>query len=126
MRMSDGRRTPVTRIMMKKKGYRYMAKKIVLFCAAGMSTSLLVTRMKKAAAEKGKDYEIEAYPVSKYDELASSAAVILIGPQIRFQLNKLKEAHPDYKIAEIPMQMYGMMDGEGVLALAEKLMGEEE
>lgn len=30
-------------------------KKIVLFCAAGMSTSLLVNKMKQAAAKIGKD-----------------------------------------------------------------------
>ena len=30
---------------------------IRLFCAAGMSTSLLVKKMEEAAKEKGKDYE---------------------------------------------------------------------
>ena len=34
---------------------------IRLFCAAGMSTSLLVNKMKEAAVQKGKDAEIEAF-----------------------------------------------------------------
>ena len=37
-----------------------MAKNITLFCSAGMSTSLLVNKMKEAAAAKGVDYNIAA------------------------------------------------------------------
>ena len=36
-------------------------KKIVLFCAGGMSTSLLVNKMREAAAKQGKEYDINAY-----------------------------------------------------------------
>ena len=38
-----------------------MAKKITLFCSAGMSTSLLVNKMREAAKKNGKDYDINAY-----------------------------------------------------------------
>ena len=31
-------------------------------------------------------------------------------------------AHPDKAISDIPMQMYGLMDGKGTLARAEELM----
>lgn len=41
-------------------------KKILLLCAAGMSTSLLVTKMKNSAKEKGIKVEIEACPVEKF------------------------------------------------------------
>ena len=36
---------------------------ILLVCAAGMSTSLLVNRMNDAAQEKGIEVHIEAHPV---------------------------------------------------------------
>lgn len=101
-----------------------MSTKITLFCAAGMSTSLLVNKMREAAAAAGKDYDINAYSLPEFDQEAPKAAVILLGPQVRYALNKLKAAHPDYKISDIPMQMYGMMDGKGVLGVAEKLLGE--
>lgn len=99
-------------------------KTITLFCAAGMSTSLLVNKMKQAAAADGKDYDIAAYSLGEFDDHAAAADVILIGPQVRYALTKLQAAHPDYKITDIPMKMYGMMDGKSVLALAEKLMAE--
>ena len=40
-------------------------KKIMLVCAAGMSTSLLVTKMEKAAAAMGDEVEIFALPISE-------------------------------------------------------------
>ena len=36
--------------------------KIKLFCAAGMSTSMLVKKMLEAADKKGLDVQIAAYP----------------------------------------------------------------
>ena len=38
---------------------------IRLFCAAGMSTSLLVTKMQEAAKEKGKEADIAAFPIQE-------------------------------------------------------------
>jgi len=101
-----------------------MAKVITLFCAAGMSTSLLVNKMKEAAAAKGADYEIAAFSLGEFEEKAPLADVCLIGPQVRYALTKLKTAHPDFKIADIPMKQYGLMDGKGVLEIAEKLLEE--
>lgn len=60
-------------------------KNIVLFCAAGMSTSLLVTKMQDAAKAKGEEAEIAAYSIAEMDSVIDKADVVLIGPQIRFQ-----------------------------------------
>ena len=71
------------------KGVFFM-KKIVLLCASGMSTSILVNKMKEAAAAAGKDYEIAAYSASEAATKAADADVVLLGPQIRFS----KESRP--------------------------------
>ena len=42
-------------------------KTIMLACAAGMSTSLLVANMQKAAESQGKDYEIFATSTADVD-----------------------------------------------------------
>ena len=67
--------------------------KIMLACSAGMSTSLLVTRMEKAAAERG--LECKIWAVSETQLLTEytnePADVILVGPQVRFRLNGIKE-----------------------------------
>lgn len=96
-----------------------MSKKITLFCAAGMSTSLLVNKMKAEAEKKGADYEIAAYSLNDAPKHAPLADVILIGPQVRFALEKLKKEYPDKPIEAIDMRSYGLMDGKTVLELAE-------
>lgn len=99
-------------------------KTIILFCGAGMSTSLLVNKMKEAASAQGKDYEIHAHALSEESKYAPTADAILIGPQVRFELENMRKRNPDRKIIDIPMRTYGTMDGKGALALAEKLMEE--
>ena len=64
-----------------------MAKKtIMLVCSAGMSTSLLVTKMQKAAEAKGMDADIFAVSASEADQHLESKPVdvLLLGPQVRF------------------------------------------
>ena len=43
---------------------------IRLFCNEGMSTSLLVEEMKKAAAAEGTEVDIRAYPINDLDDKA--------------------------------------------------------
>lgn len=102
-----------------------MSKKIVLFCAGGMSTSLLVNRMKEAAALANKDYEIAAYGLGSLEKQAPGADCILLGPQVRYALTSIQKEFPDIPISGIDMRVYGMMDGKGTLAIAQKLMGDE-
>ncbi|WP_373852595.1 PTS sugar transporter subunit IIB, partial [Tetragenococcus halophilus] len=50
-------------------------KTIMLVCSAGMSTSLLVTKMQKAADDKGLDAEIFACSSSEADQKLESNSV---------------------------------------------------
>ena len=97
-------------------------RKIVLFCSAGMSTSLLVTKMREAAAAQGYEADINAYAAADADKHAD-ADVVLIGPQIRFQLTNLK-AKFSCPVEPIDMQAYGTMDGAAVIAQAKKALGD--
>lgn len=98
-------------------------KKIVLFCAAGMSTSLLVSKMKAAAESEGFECFIAAYGLSELAEKGKDADIILLGPQIRYQQSKVKSAFPDKIIMPIDMRLYGMMKGKEILDAAKKAMG---
>ena len=55
-------------------------KKIVLVCAQGMSTGMLMNKMRAAAAKQGYDCSIEAYAVSQAKTKAADADVVLVGP----------------------------------------------
>ena len=98
-------------------------KKIVLLCASGMSTSMLVKKMQEAAKADGYECSIDAVSASAATK-AADADVVLLGPQIRFQKNKIAAQIPNVPVDAIDMRMYGRMDGKGALALARKLMND--
>ncbi|MBR2214911.1 MAG: PTS sugar transporter subunit IIB [Selenomonadaceae bacterium] len=97
-------------------------KKIILLCAAGMSTSMLVKKMQEAAKADNFECEIAAFPTSEAKEKAADADVILLGPQVRFSKGKVQEACPGVPIEAIDMKVYGRMDGKGALDIARKLI----
>jgi Phosphotransferase system cellobiose-specific component IIB len=103
-------------------------KTIMLVCAAGMSTSLLVTKMKAAADEAGDEVNIFALPVSEGVNRLAEVDCILLGPQVRFQKKQVEKALADAGLDKpvdvIDMKDYGMMNGKSVYAFAKKLMGE--
>lgn len=86
---------------------------IRLFCAAGMSTSLLVKKMEEAAKEKGKDVDIVAYPFTEMERVIEGVDVALLGPQVGYQLARAKEIcdPKGVPVDVIPMQDYGMCNG---------------
>ncbi|MDU6409816.1 MAG: PTS sugar transporter subunit IIB [Yersiniaceae bacterium] len=92
-------------------------KKIVLCCAAGMSTSMLVQRMRQEAEKRQLEVDIEAVPVSDFELIVKDADVILLGPQVKFQLKRLQEAAAPLgkPVDVIDMMDYGTMRGDKVL-----------
>ena len=99
-------------------------KKILLCCAAGMSTSLVVQKMQKAAAEQNFECEIQAIPYKIDAPELVSADVILLGPQVRYNLKNVKDRYPDKPCESMDMMAYGMCDGAKILDQAKKLLGE--
>ena len=64
--------------------------KILLACSSGMSTSLLVKKMKEAAEKKGINCEIWAVAQDRVVEEMNKAHILLLGPQMRFLKYKLE------------------------------------
>ena len=90
---------------------------IMLACCAGMSTSLVVSRMEEAAKAQGKeDYKIWAVELGNFD-------VLLLGPQVRHLQRKLtKVVDGKAPVAVIDPVAYGSCDGAKVLKQAEDLV----
>ena len=96
----------------------------LLVCAAGMSTSLLVNRMKETAETKEIEFQIEAHPVGQIEKYGEAADVILLGPQVRYELKNVKAKYPNKPVEVINMQDYGMMNGANVLKRALEIINE--
>ena len=108
-----------------QEGYFIMAEKtIMLCCAAGMSTSLLVSKMQKAAESDGIDAEIFAAAAADADAKLEEKHpdVLMLGPQVRYMEGQFK-SKLSIPVEVINMQDYGMMNGEKVLREAVKLIG---
>lgn len=99
----------------------------MLVCSAGMSTSMLVTRMEQAAKANNLEVNIFARSASEAETIIENEklAAILLGPQVRFMLQQFKEKVEQYHtpVAVINMSDYGMMNGEKVLQFAMEMIG---
>lgn len=97
--------------------------KIMLACSAGMSTSLLVTKMQEAAKEKGIEAEIWAISEVNLQNEIDKCDVLLLGPQVRYILSKAKtfEEPHGIPVEVINMMDYGRCNGKAVLERALEL-----
>ena len=106
-----------------------MSKKtIMLVCSAGMSTSLLVTKMQKAAFNQGLDAHIFAASASEADTNLENnpVDVLLLGPQVRYMKSDFEKRLSPKGIPTdvISMSDYGLMNGEKVLEQALDLLAQ--
>lgn len=99
-------------------------RKIILLCSAGMSTSILVTKMQQAAADQGYDVEVSAHSVSEAVRVGSDADIILLGPQVRFNLSNVQKQLPGKPVEVIDMRAYGTMNGEAVINEVKKVLND--
>jgi PTS system cellobiose-specific IIB component len=98
--------------------------KIILACDAGMSTSIMVTKMKKVAEEKDMVADIQAIPLKFLDENLEGTDVVLLGPQMKYTLEKIQTRLADHNIPVdvIDSLDYGMMRGDKILEQALRLV----
>lgn len=91
-----------------------------LFCANGFSTAMMCKKIQEEAKLHHTEYDVQALPYSKIAEEGKKADVILLGPQIRYNLKKAQALYPEIPVLVLDMQMYGRMDGKSVYELIQK------
>lgn len=96
--------------------------KVLLVCAGGMSTSILMKKLEKHAADKGIDFEIAAVGLGAYKDVCSNYECILMGPQVGYQKDSVAEAS-GLPVEVIPPQDYGLGNCENIFKLINKCLG---
>lgn len=98
--------------------------KIILVCSAGMSTSMLVKKMRESAEERDIKADIDAVGQSDLKNHLDSTDVVLIGPQVRYMEKQIKKQTDPLgiKVEVIDQKAYGMIQGDKVLDQAINLM----
>ena len=90
---------------------------VLMVCAAGMSSSLLVIKTRQAAESTGHTMTICAISVAEiaiYDFATKPVDLVLIAPQVRYKKKSVSEMAGLYGIVvqDIEPTTFGMMDGE--------------
>lgn len=87
---------------------------IVLVCMAGMSTSLLQTKLIDEAKSREIDVSVKAVPIADIDDHVTGADILLLGPQVRYLEKKLKKKYSNIPISVIKMTDYGTMNAKNI------------
>lgn len=95
--------------------------KVLLVCAAGMSTSILMKKLEKHAAEQDIEFEIAATSVGNYQEVCANYDCILMGPQVSYQKDNVA-ANAGIPVAVIPPTDYGMGNCANIFKLIDSLI----
>lgn len=96
-------------------------KNIVLLCSLGMSTSILVKKMQEYADSIGFECSVKAFPIADAEAVGKEADIVLLGPQVRFQLDRIKSL-VSCPVDVIDLVAYGRMNGEAVIKKIQELL----
>lgn len=128
----ETRKTPwhysgVRRVSFLIEARKVKQMRICLACCAGMSTSIVVQKMREAARSCNENHEIWAIEQSHIERNIEKFDVLLIGPQIKHRYQVIRELVPNHiPVAIIDSTSYGRYDGEAVLKQAKQIYEEDE
>lgn len=95
--------------------------RVLLICASGLSTSILINNMRQYASREDK---INACSVNELEFYLKDVDVILVGPQLRHQLKDIEDKvrSTNQIVALMDPKAYGRIDGERLLNQARSLL----
>ena len=92
--------------------------KILLCCNAGMSSSILVKKIRDVA----EDIEVSAVANASIKNEVGKWDVCLVGPQLVFAVDSIHQ-QLNIPVASIEPRVYAMADGAAAIEMAKKLLG---
>lgn len=95
--------------------------KIMLVCAGGMSTGILMKKMEKWASDKGIDLEVKAYGIGEYESHYKAYDCILLGPQISYKECEVK-SNVDIPVDLIQSFDYAVGNVDNIMKQVDKLL----
>lgn len=95
--------------------------KILLVCAGGFSTSILVNKVEKWGKENNQDIEIQAVGKSAYSDVWEKYDCILLGPQIGFAKDEI-QSNVSIPVENIEPMVYALGDAEAIVEQAKSII----
>lgn len=104
-----------------------MSKKMILLaCGTGMSTTMLVKKIKKIVQDQELNYDFHACSMDEANAIMDQEKVdvLLLGPQVAYMENSISKARAPQgiNVGVINKDDYGLANGKNVLTYAETLL----
>lgn len=94
--------------------------KILLVCAGGMSTGILMKKMEVYWKEQNVELEISAVGLSEYTDVCDKYDIVLMGPQVAYRKKEVEVA-TGLPCEAIPSFEYATADCPKIMKIAKKL-----
>lgn len=89
--------------------------RIILACNAGMSTGIMQIKLQEQSKLHKVEASIEAVAMADLEENLEGTNAILLGPQVRFALNDIKEmVHGEIPVIAMDLQDFGLMRADHI------------
>lgn len=99
--------------------------KVLLVCAGGMSTSIVMKKMRQYAEAKGiEDFAVDATGVGAFRDVAADYDVILLGPQIAYKKDDVLAGTNNQKpVGVIAPADYAIANCDNIFKQVNSLLG---
>ena len=95
--------------------------KILLVCAGGLSSSIVMKKVRRYGEEIGEEVVIDAVGVAEVSDVWKKYDCILTAPQVRNRFNQIKET-AGIPVAAMPPQDYAIGNAANIVKLAKSLI----
>ena len=96
--------------------------RILLMCANGLSTGILMNKMKDWSKKNGTDLEVKAVPVDDCAGIYKEYDCLLIGPQMAYKLKEVQRIAPDRPVDTINPQDYALGRVDNIMKRVNELV----
>ena len=98
--------------------------KILLVCAGGMSTSILMKKMEAYWKEQGEELNIKAVGLGEYQDVFQDYDVVMMGPQVSYRIKEVME-NTGLPCEAVPSFDYAVANCPNIMKLARKLYAQK-
>lgn len=98
--------------------------RVLLCCAAGITTTMYENRMRQLAEELSLNYEFTACPLDSAIARGSRYDVVMIAPQMGYRYKDAVKAFPYATVIEIPDEIFATFDVKATMRLLLDAMSE--
>ena len=99
---------------------------VLLCCSCGLTTSYFVMKLNEAAEMMGQKVNYEAVPYERLYDAAQDKDIVMLAPQIAYQLSNAQAILSDKTVMEVPVQIFSNYDVLGMMNLVNGLKAAEE